>query len=145
MRFLLLDRVLELEPGRRVIGCKAVSLTEEYLRGHDDRPPAMPGSLVLESMLQVAAWPAIVQHDYAWSLVLSVVEGVRVAADVAPGSTLRLYGEVLATNRRGTAARAHAEVDGERVAWAGRILYAHLPTPDPAALRDALRRHGGRP
>lgn len=145
MRFLLFDRVTRLEPGKRIEGVKCVSLTEESLRGHFTRRALVPGSLVIESMVQLTAWAAIAQHDFAYTLVLSVLEDVQVPADLAPGHRIDLFGEILGTNPKGSMGRAWAEIDGERVASLGRVLYAHVPVPDPEALRAQLRYHGGTP
>ena len=136
MRFLLFDRVTQLEPGKRIAGVKCVSLSEEYLKGHFTRVPLVPGSLIIESMLQLTAWCAITKHEYAFSLVLSVMENVEVPADLAPGREIHLFGELMGTNPKGSMARAWAEVDGERIASIGRIIYAHVPVPDPEALRE---------
>jgi len=135
MRFLLFDRVTELEPGKRIAGVKCVSLSEEYLKGHFTRVALVPGSLIIESMLQLTAWCAIAKHSYVYSLVLSVMENVEVPPDLAPGQQINLFGELLGSNRKGSMARAWAEVEGEKIASIGRIIYAHIEVPDPAALK----------
>jgi 3-hydroxyacyl-[acyl-carrier-protein] dehydratase len=145
VRFLLFDRVTHLEPGRRIEGVKCTSLTEEYLRGHFPRSARVPGSLLVESMVQLTAWCAIARHDYAFSLVLSVLEDVEVPCDLAPGCQVRLVGEISGTNPKASVGTAWAEVDGARVARIGRVLYAHVPAPDPDALRARLRYFGGTP
>ena len=135
MRFLLFDRFVTLEPGRRVHGIKCVNATDESLRDHYARTPIVPGSLMIESMIQCAAWPAIVKHGFELSLVLSVLEDVQVPTDLGPGHQIDLYGELKGTNPKGTMAVAWAEIDGERVASVGRIIYAHVPVPDADQLR----------
>ena len=136
MRFLLFDRVTQLEVGKRIAGVKCVSLSEEYLKGHFTRAALVPGSLIIEGMLQLTAWCAIAKHDYKFSLVLSVMENVEVPPDLAPGHQIHLFGELLGTNPKGSMARAWAEVDGKRIASIGRIIYAHVDVPDPEALRE---------
>ncbi|MDJ0521572.1 MAG: hypothetical protein QNJ90_05795 [Planctomycetota bacterium] len=145
MRFLLFDRITELEPGKHVRGVKCVSLTEEFLRDHFTRTPCMPGSLVIEAMVQLTAWCAIAKHDYALSCVLSMLDDVQVPADLPPGTTLHIEGELLGTNPKGSFAKARATVDGQEVARIGRVLYAHVPMPDPEILRERLRYFGGTP
>jgi len=145
VRFLLYDRITALEPGKRIEGVKCVSLTESFLRGHFDRKPCMPGSLVIEALVQLTAWCAITKHDFGVTLVLSMLDDVTVPADLAPGHTLRMTGELLGTNAKGSMARAWAEVEGRRVAEIGRILYAHLPVPDGEILRARLAYFGGLP
>lgn len=143
MRFLLFDRVTHLEPGGRVEGVKCVSLAEESLRGHFTRRALVPGSLVIESMVQLTAWSAIAKHDFAYSLVLSVLEDVRVPPALEPGHRIDLFGEITGTNPKGSMGRAWAEIGGERIASLGRVLYAHVPVPDRDALRAQLRYHQG--
>ncbi len=145
MRFLLFDRVTDFEPGKRIEGLKLISLADEALKGHFDKRALFPGTLVLESMLQLTAWTAIAKHEYRYSLVLSVVEDVVLPPDLCPGTQLKVVGELRGTNPKGSMATAYCEVDGERVASAGRILYAHIPVPDPDVLRERFRYYGGTP
>ena len=145
MRFLLFDAVTHFEPGKRIEGTKLVSLSDDAFEGHFTKRPLFPAPLVLESMLQLTAWTAIAKHDYRYSIVLSVVEGVTLPPALPPGSLLRIVGELRGTNPKGSMATAYCEVDGERVAEAGRILYAHVPMPDPEVLRERFRYYGGTP
>jgi 3-hydroxyacyl-[acyl-carrier-protein] dehydratase len=145
VRFLLFDRVTSLTPGLRIEGVKCLSLTEESLRGHHTRAPRVPGTLLIESMIQLLAWCAIAKHEYRFSLVLSVLEDVDVPGDLAPGHRLDLVGELTSTNPRGSAGTAWASIEGRRVARVGRVLYAHLPNPDPGALRQRFVLYGGAP
>jgi 3-hydroxyacyl-[acyl-carrier-protein] dehydratase len=142
MRFLLFDRITKLEPGKRIEGVKCVTLTEEYLRGHFDRTPMVPGALMIEAMIQLLAWCAIVTHDFEHSLVLSILEDVTVPADLRPGHRVDLFGELTGTNPRGSMGRCWAEIHGERIASVGRVLYAHVPNVDPDQLRERFRAYG---
>ena len=139
MRFLLFDRITSIEPGKRVTGVKCVNLTDESLRGHFDRRAVVPGSLVIESMIQLTAWAAITKHDFVYSVVLSVLEDAQVPSALTPGHRIDLFGELLGTNPKGSMARTWAEIDGERIASVGRVIYAHMPVPDPDALRAQYR------
>jgi len=142
---LLFDRVTKLDPGQRIEGVKTLTLTEECLRGHFERRPLVPGTLVIESMIQLLGWCAIVHHDYRLSVVLSVLEDVEVPPDLGPGHRLDLVGEITGTNPRGSMGRAWAEIEGERVASVGRVLYAHVEGADPEVLRSRFRYYGGTP
>ena len=143
MRFLLFDRITKLVPGERIEGVKCVSLTEEYLRGHFDRAPTVPGTLLIESMIQLLAWCAMATHEFRQSLVLSVLEDVTVPPDLRPGHRIDLVGELTGTNARGSMGRTSASIDGERIASVGRVLYAHAPNPEPDRLRERFRAFGG--
>lgn len=143
MRFLLFDRVTRLEPGARIEGLKTISLADEALRGHFERRPLFPATLVAEAMVQLTAWCAIARHEYRFSVVLTVLEDATLPPDLAPGTTLCLAGEVLGTNSRGSIGRAAATVDGHEVARIGRVIYAHVPVPDPDVLRARFGYVGG--
>ncbi len=143
MRFLLFDRITRLDPGKRIEGVKCVSLTEEYLRGHFDRTPLVPGSLLIEAMVQLLGWLIITRHDYKLLVVLSVLEDVQVDADIRPGSTLKLFGELQGTNPKGSIGNAWAEIDGKEVARIGRVVYGHFPHPRPEVLRQRFTYYGG--
>jgi len=145
VRFLLFDRVTRLDPGKRIEGVKCVSLTEEYLRGHFDRKPLVPGALIVEAMVQLLGWLVITKHDYSLSVVLSVLEDVEVPSDLRPGCTLELFGELQGTNKKGSMGHAWAEVDGTQVARIGRVLYGHFPHPNPDVLRQRFAYYGGEP
>jgi 3-hydroxyacyl-[acyl-carrier-protein] dehydratase len=135
VRFLLFDRVTRLDPGRRVEGVKCVSLAEACFDGHFDRAPLFPGSLVLESMVQLLGFAVIHHHGFSLSAILSVLEDATVPERLGPGVRLDLGGEILGTNPKGSVGRAWADVDGTRVASIGRVIYAHLPYAEPGALR----------
>lgn len=145
MRFLLFDRVTKLEPGRRIEGVKCVTLTEEYLRGHFTKQACVPGTLLIEAMIQLLAWCVMAKYDFRTSVVLSVLEDVEVPPDLEPGQRIDLVGELMGTNPRGSMGRAWAEIEGERIASVGRVLYAHVPHPDPEVLRERFRYCGGVP
>lgn len=143
MRYLLFDRVTHLEPGRRIEGVKCVSLTEECFRGHFEKKSLFPGSLLIESMIQLLAWCAMAKHDFETSLVLTVLDDVQVPADLEPGCRIEMVGELLGTNKRGSMGRVRAEIDGRQIASVGRVLFAHMPVPDPEVLRERFRQYGG--
>ena len=68
MRFSLIDRIVELEPGERVTATKSLTMAEEYLADHFPHFPVMPGVLMLEAMTQAGAWLVRVSEDLptAW-------------------------------------------------------------------------------
>ncbi len=145
MRFLLVDAVTKIEPGRRIEGVKNVSLADEALRGHFARRPLFPSTLVIESLLQLTGLCAVVRHEYRFLAVLSVLEDVRVPPDLPPGTRLDLFGELRGTNPKGSVGAAWALVGDERIASIGRVLFAHVPAPDPEALRCRLAAAKGLP
>lgn len=150
MRFLLVDRVVAFEPGRRVEAVKCFSLQDEALREHFPRRALVPGSLVLEAMVQAAGFVVVRSSGYRVLPLLSMVEDCTLPAALRPGVTLRLVGEVLSTQPKGSMARCEARLcgdgagsggGGEVVASAGRVLFAHYPAPDDRAVRALFHAH----
>lgn len=91
MHFSLIDRIESLEPGKRIVATKSLSLAEEYLRDHFPSFPVMPGVLMLEALTQSSAWLIRASDDFAHSVViLKEARSVKYARFVQPGQTLRL-------------------------------------------------------
>jgi 3-hydroxyacyl-[acyl-carrier-protein] dehydratase len=112
--FLLIDRVIELEPGKRVVALKAVTANEPQFTGHFPGRPIMPGVLMVEALAQAGAVAVLSLPEYHDKLVLFAgIDDCRFRRTVLPGETLRL--EVTLEKLRGMfgRARAVATVDGE--------------------------------
>jgi UDP-3-O-[3-hydroxymyristoyl] N-acetylglucosamine deacetylase/3-hydroxyacyl-[acyl-carrier-protein] dehydratase len=89
--FLLVDRVLELIPARRVVAIKNVSANEPFFRGHWPGRPVMPGVLILESLAQAAGVLIAASVPRAGRLALiASIDGVKLRRPVVPGDQLRL-------------------------------------------------------
>ena len=105
--FLLVDRIVELEPGKRVVGLKHVSMSDGYLQGHFPDYPLMPGVLIVEALAQTGA--VLVMHDSANAgnkiPFFARIDNCRFRQQVRPGDTLRLELEV--TSLRGPVGKAH--------------------------------------
>ncbi len=89
--FLLVDRVLELDPGRRVVAIKNVSVNEPFFQGHWPALPIMPGVLIIEAIAQAAGVliASCVEHDGRVALI-TTIDRVKLRRTVAPGDQLRL-------------------------------------------------------
>lgn len=115
---LMLDRVLELEPGRRAVAIKNVSINEPYFQGHYPQMPIMPGVLIVEAMAQAAGLTTLTQGDSQEKLIplLAGIDGVRFRRPVVPGDQLRLEAELVRFKGRIGKAHVRATVDGQLVA-----------------------------
>jgi 3-hydroxyacyl-[acyl-carrier-protein] dehydratase len=112
--FLLIDRVMELEPGRRVVAMKNVTANEPQFTGHFPDRPIMPGVLMVEALAQAGAVAVLSLPEYRGKLALFAgIDECRFRRTVLPGDQLRL--EVTLEKLRGVFGRGRgvATVDGE--------------------------------
>ncbi|MCY4489192.1 MAG: 3-hydroxyacyl-ACP dehydratase FabZ [Deltaproteobacteria bacterium] len=117
--FLLVDRIVELEPDRRIVGIKNVSINESFFQGHFPDKPIMPGVLICEAMAQVGAIFARCSDQLSDKVfVLTGLDRVKFKHPVEPGDQLRIELEILRRRKHYWRLGAHATVDGKRVAEA---------------------------
>ncbi|MED3393163.1 3-hydroxyacyl-ACP dehydratase FabZ [Bacillus wiedmannii] len=112
--FLLVDKVLEVEEGKRAIGIKNVTANEEFFNGHFPDYPVMPGVLIVEALAQVGAVAMLKKEENRGRLAFFAgIDNCRFKRQVRPGDQLRL--EVEMTRVRGAIGKgkAIATVDGE--------------------------------
>lgn len=122
--FLLIDKILELEEGKRAVGIKNVSFNEEYFQGHFPQKPVMPGVLIVEALAQVGACAILSSEENRGKIALFAgIDKIRFKRQVIPGD--QLYLEVELTKVKGTIGkgRAKATVDGE-IAAEGELMFA---------------------
>ena len=112
--FLLVDRIVELEPGKRAVGRKQVTANEPHFTGHFPDRPIMPGVLMVEALAQTAGIAVVTLDEHRGKLGLFAgIDDCRFKRLVLPGDTLRL--EVTVEKLRGMFGRLRgvATVDGE--------------------------------
>jgi 3-hydroxyacyl-[acyl-carrier-protein] dehydratase len=126
--FLLVDRVLSVEPGKSIVALKNVSANEAHFVGHFPGHPVMPGVLIVEALAQaggVLAWESSSEPDI-WILYLVGIDNVRFRGIVRPGDQLVLKVELVQHRRNLWKYEARAEVDGKVVVEAD-IMMADGP------------------
>ena len=118
--FLLVDRVLEMEAGRRVVAIKNVTFNEAFFNGHFPGEPVMPGVLIIEAMAQAGA--VLLLHDMpdreSKLVYFTGIDNARFRRAVTPGDQVLFTLEVLKLRSRTCKMHGTAQVDGQVVAEA---------------------------
>jgi 3-hydroxyacyl-[acyl-carrier-protein] dehydratase len=121
MRFSLIDRIVDLQPGKTITAVKCVSLAEEYLQDHFPRFPVLPGVMMLEAMTQASAWLIRAGEDFAHSMVtLQEARNVKYSDFVAPGSMLTVTADLMKQDERYCSLKTKGTIDG-RTAVSARL------------------------
>jgi 3-hydroxyacyl-[acyl-carrier-protein] dehydratase (EC 4.2.1.-) len=122
---LLVDRILEIELGKRIVGLKNVSINEPYFQGHFPGFPLMPGVYILEALAQVGGILMIKSLNLEigkYAVVFAGIDDARFKKPVYPGDQLILELEVITLKKSLSKMKGTAKVDNQVVAEA--ILYA---------------------
>ena len=142
MRFILIDRIDVLEPGKRATGYKQIAPDEDYFRDHFPGYPLVPGVLVLESLAQLGGRlvEASVRAGEGRDVlpVLAKVEQAKFVRPVRPGDRLDLAVDVVAIAGDAARVTGTATVAGKKMATAG-IMYALLDVSQAGTVVDAAQ------
>lgn len=122
--FLLVDKVIEIEEGKRVTGIKNVTINEPFFQGHFPDYPVMPGVLILEALAQVGAIAVLGMEQNKGKIgFLAGVDKCRFKRQVKPGDQLKLEVEIIRIKGPIGKGKAIATVDGE-TACEAEIMFA---------------------
>lgn len=122
--FLLIDKIVACEPGKRAVGIKNVTINEPFFQGHFPQYPVMPGVLIIEALAQVGAVAVLGMEENKGKIALFVgIDKLRIRRQVKPGDVLTL--ELELTRLRGSIGKGKgiAKVD-EEVAVEGELMFA---------------------
>src|SRR5260370_13906422 len=113
MRFNLVDRILEVEPGRRIRILKNLTLGEEYLADHFPTFPVMAGVLMLQTLVEAGAWLLRITEDFRHSvIVLREAKNVKFGNFMEPGKNLVVTAEMVESTGTDAVLKGKGEVEG---------------------------------
>ena len=115
--FLLVDRVLEMEEGKRIVASKAVTMNEYFFQGHFPQEPVMPGVLIMEALAQTDAIAVLSMEQNRGKIAyFGGMNKVKFRNKVVPGDVLTLEMEIIKLKSRAGIGKGTAYVDGKKVA-----------------------------
>ena len=133
--FLLVDRILTLEPGKRAVGLKNVTANEPFFQGHFPQRAIMPGVLIIEIMAQVGGVMILSVGEHQGKLAyIGTVDNAKFRRPVVPGDTLEVEVELLRLRGNMGKVKCVARVGGEEAAEAEIMFALVLPLPPASAL-----------
>jgi 3-hydroxyacyl-[acyl-carrier-protein] dehydratase len=138
MRFVLVDRIITLEPGARVEAVRRIPADDDYFQDHFPGFPVVPGVLLIEMMGQAAAKALDVERRPRGKAMLAKILSASFRRWVRPGDEVALQAELTSNTDRFAQAECQASVDGATVAQA-QLFFTFVPTDTFAPnLRDPV-------
>ena len=127
--FRMIDRILGIEPGKKAIALKNLSVDEPFVQGHFPREPIMPGVLIVEALAQTAglAFLSSFEKEEGGIPFLARVDEFRLKRKVIPGDQIVLEAEILHIFSNLAKVKVLAKVEGETVAEGILVLAKGLP------------------
>lgn len=115
--FLLIDRVLEMEEGKKCVALKNVTMNEPFFQGHFPQEPVMPGVLIIEALAQTGAVAMLSMEDFKGKIAFfGGIDKAKFRGKVVPGDTLRLEVEMIKIKRNAGIGKGVAYVGDKKVA-----------------------------
>jgi len=138
MKFILIDKVVALEPGRRITAVKNVTLAEEYLADHFPTFPVLPGVLLLEGLIESASWLVRETEKFAHSMILlEQARNVKYKSFLAPGSQIEYNIEAKIIDENISSFSGFGAADGRKIVEA-RLGLRHFNLADKDSAMAAV-------
>jgi 3-hydroxyacyl-[acyl-carrier-protein] dehydratase len=116
MRFILIDKIISIEPGKQIKTIKNVSLAEEYLADHFPTFPVLPGVLLLEGLIESASWLVRHTENFAHSMILlEQAKNVKYKSFLAPGGQIEYTVDAKIIEENVSSFVGYGESDGVRI------------------------------
>jgi 3-hydroxyacyl-[acyl-carrier-protein] dehydratase len=138
MRFLLVDRITEMDSGKRAAGIKNVTLSEDFFTFHFPFHPIMPGALIAECLVQLADWMLRESAGFEWIGMPSTFDSLKFYRLVRPGDQLKLEVELVSRDQGQCVIRGQAKCENETVA-AGRFTMTLRPAGEYQSVEEARK------
>jgi 3-hydroxyacyl-[acyl-carrier-protein] dehydratase len=145
MRFCLIDRIVEVQPGKLLRGLKNLTGGEDYLADHFPSFPVMPGVLQLQALVEAATWLLRFTEEFRFStVVLRQARNVKYGTFVEPGQRLDVTVELQSLDEQAAVVKGRGEVEGQQ-AVTGKLTLARYNLrdrhPELASADDQLVQH----
>jgi len=137
MRFILIDKIVSLDPGKKIKTVKSVSLAEEYLADHFPTFPVLPGVLLLEGLIESASWLVRETENFAHSMILlEEARNVKYKSFLAPGAQIEYTVEAKIIEENISSFTGFGLSKGERIVEA-RFGLRHFNLADENSIMEA--------
>jgi 3-hydroxyacyl-[acyl-carrier-protein] dehydratase len=138
VRFHLIDRILEVEPGKSIRAERNLTLGEEYLADHFPTFPVMPGVLMLQALVEAGAWLLRATDEFRYSVVvLREAKNVKYGTFMQPGWTMTVTAELLERNGSLATLKGRGEADGASTVSAKYTLESYNIRDRNPGMQDA--------
>ena len=116
MRYILIDKIVEIEAGQHIKAIKNVSLSEEYLGDHFPTFPVLPGVLLLEGLIESASWLVRQTENFAHSMILlEQARNVKYKSFLVPGTQIEYTVEAKVIEENVSSYTGYGVSDGQRI------------------------------